>query len=546
MGMTREKAVAYIRKNKAENFNDVEIRKALENAGWPQKEIDLAFIEARSRASATYIGVSADKKDEVLEPAMGGATFGQGNLVIENMWKSKETTPSAATSIKQGRTFSHGIKKAIVVAFCVLVLGAVMGGGFWYYKTSLAPNSLRASAISKISQSKQIGYNGRITLRVQESAVNAFNYSAIFSPQFAGAFFGLLEPKKDNGTEVKKIEIDITRDADWRDTAQLRENTIVMFDATEYLGNSFKYESRRFGDSLYFQLSGLPDKLPTIFGFDLAQVSSSTFSDLWMRADVKTISSIYDDFIGSIKSVDDTLTTYAAESAQIIRQVISLPADDVANFSKNLAAAQWSKESFQEVVHEKSAVRYTGTGSKEFLAALGQLAGGDSSNARLKKLTEALGSDGAVEVNMWVEKSTGTIMQVSARAVSTGNQSLSLAELAILIELRDMANSKELMEPTKTIAIQDAAAYVNRSLYRGFELSRTNKRDAVRMGDLEKIKQALSLYFDLYKQYPDTLTVLVPEFLAILPKDPRTQKNYQYKKSGAKNFTLIAQFENKQ
>ncbi len=543
--MLREKALAYIRKNRASGFEDSEIRKALEIAGWPKREIDLAFIEAQSQASSTHIGASVTREDEVAGPAAGNTTFGQGNLVIENIWKKKKSTPLEVAPVSRGLTITSRVKKIFLIILGVLLFGGAVVGGYWYYSTAIAPNSLRVSAINALGKNKQLTYDMRFTMRLQNDSKYMTEYSQPFMPQFVGVFTGLLMPKKNPTNEIRKIEINTKKSADWNDEANIREIVTTSLDAPEYIGSGFKYESRRFGDSQYFQLVELPATLPTVFGFDFRDVSSSTPTNVWVNVNKKTIVEDYTKFIDDAKSVDSLAEAHAATLMEVGDQFIPSPADDVALFSKSLSAIRWDKEFFQETINGKSTTRYKGVDTGEIFLALGRVTAGIKKDVVIKKLRDTFGPTQAAEVIMWVDKSSKKIIQISAHILPQNNQKQELIELTALVGIDDEANHSGLAEPTNARSIQDVSGSINRALYRGFELSRADMRDATRMSDLEKIQQALSLYFDVRKRYPDSLTTLVPEYLAVLPKDPLTQKNYQYKKNGTKNFTLVAQFENK-
>ncbi|MEK7151063.1 MAG: hypothetical protein AAB783_02600 [Patescibacteria group bacterium] len=543
--MLREKALAYIRKNRSSGFEDAEIRKALEIAGWPKREIDLAFIEAQSQASSTHIGASVTREDEIAGPATGSAVFGQGNLVVENIWKKKESTPLVAAPLSRSLEVSSGTKKIFLIILGILLLAGAVAGGYWYYSTAIAPNSLRVSAVNALGKNKQLSYDARFTMRLQNDSKYMPEYIQPFMPQFAGMFTGLLMPKKNPTDEIRKIEINTKSSVDWNDEANIREIVTTSLDAPEYIGSGFKYESRRFADAQYFQLSELPVTLPTVFGFDLRDVGSSTPTNVWVNVSKKTIVEDYTKFIDDAKSVDSLAEAHAATLMEVGDQFIPSPADAVIYLSKNLSSVRWNKESFQEMVNGKLLTRYKGVDNGEILLALGQVAEGVKKDVVIKRLRDTFGTVQAAEVAMWVDKSSKEIIQISAHILPQGNQKQELVELTALVGIDDGANLSELAEPTNARSAQDVSGSISRALYRGFELSRADMRDVTRMSDLEKIQQALGLYFDTKKRYPDALSILVPEFLAVLPKDPLTQKNYQYKRSGTKNFTLTAQFENK-
>ena len=68
-------------------------------------------------------------------------------------------------------------------------------------------------------------------------------------------------------------------------------------------------------------------------------------------------------------------------------------------------------------------------------------------------------------------------------------------------------------------------------------------RDNRRMADLEKIRIALELYRqNVGTSYPALSSSLVPSYLQNLPKDPKTNQDYDYTHSGY-TYTITATLE---
>ncbi len=58
--------------------------------------------------------------------------------------------------------------------------------------------------------------------------------------------------------------------------------------------------------------------------------------------------------------------------------------------------------------------------------------------------------------------------------------------------------------------------------------ARRKSRDARRMADLQQIKLAAELYFDVASSYPEVLGDLVPDQIGTEPLDPLTGASYSY------------------
>lgn len=64
-------------------------------------------------------------------------------------------------------------------------------------------------------------------------------------------------------------------------------------------------------------------------------------------------------------------------------------------------------------------------------------------------------------------------------------------------------------------------------------MARKKARDARRLTDIQQIANAMEIYLDSNdRKYPDSLEALVPNYIAVLPKDPLTQAGYFYCANG--------------
>lgn len=74
--------------------------------------------------------------------------------------------------------------------------------------------------------------------------------------------------------------------------------------------------------------------------------------------------------------------------------------------------------------------------------------------------------------------------------------------------------------------------------------TRKKSRDARRIADLKQIQLATQLYFDKNAGYPSTLSLLVPTFIAAIPKDPVGNVAYIYEQTqGGASYHIGANLE---
>lgn len=55
--------------------------------------------------------------------------------------------------------------------------------------------------------------------------------------------------------------------------------------------------------------------------------------------------------------------------------------------------------------------------------------------------------------------------------------------------------------------------------------------DSKRQQDVELINSAVKSYFSKNQTYPQSISTLIPQYLAVVPRDPETQKEYYYRVS---------------
>jgi len=71
--------------------------------------------------------------------------------------------------------------------------------------------------------------------------------------------------------------------------------------------------------------------------------------------------------------------------------------------------------------------------------------------------------------------------------------------------------------------------------------------DIQRKQDIEQLNSAISLYYSKNQIYPQSLSKLVPQYIASIPKDPETQTEYSYRVSiDFKNFEVWAVLDTQQ
>ena len=176
---------------------------------------------------------------------------------------------------------------------------------------------------------------------------------------------------------------------------------------------------------------------------------------------------------------------------------------------------------------------------------MSKIGGRDLSSSDLADINEAVDLLGNPEFNIWVSRSTKHILKFTTLA-SVGDPAAPAKGVA---EFLVTMNLSKINEPISVIAPKDAYDF-KQVLDSTFDFAVTSLaeaqmkgRDTRRVADVKQIQLALELYFDQNSAYPSSLSLLEPEFIVKLPKDPQSGKSYTYKRLNSKSYTLSAKLE---
>lgn len=516
--MLREKAVEYIKKNRDQGFRDNEIQKALLDAGWPSGEIARAFQDANTRFSSTHTRGRNDVADNQSMPE--SFLFGRANAVVEGMMGRK--APAARPSSPARGSSSHTLKKVIAGSVVVVVLAGSAGGAFWYWNTKLAPGDARSQAIAAFQNETRFGAASELTLK-SHAPEGVHTLASALAPGAASSLFALLPD--DAATE---LSMELMYEGDTANAAHPVESIHAAFGTPETVGRGIEYESNRDGAQLYFSFNNLPADMPTRLGFAVDDVSTSTIAGQWVGINFEQFRDEFSTTSAAIAALDADTAAFMSALSRTPDRVQELEGSVLQAFVKALGKVTWEAVAHAEMLGTDSVYRFKGAGGSELTRALQGVMAGDVS----KKLDMI----GPLEVNVWVSKAAKKILKVSVSGTSDA------AEFSYTVEFTYPKGALAVVAPEPSHSVHSVFERIFSAIVRGREYARVRERDMQRMLDLEKIQQALQVYNDAKKRYPDTLGALVPEYAAVLPKDPATGKNYQYKRSAA-GYMLSAQFE---
>ncbi len=127
-----------------------------------------------------------------------------------------------------------------------------------------------------------------------------------------------------------------------------------------------------------------------------------------------------------------------------------------------------------------------------------------------------------------------------------------LPVVSLVYKYSDVLEQRTANASPKFIAISIIGAFLivgilSVALYMVFDPLNTQgtKRDVIRETDFVKLRSAIQSYYQAKKEYPSSLSKLVPAYLPAVPLDPRTGSEYRYTYQAKNAFELCVTFETK-
>ena len=489
-------------------------------------------------------------------PPLRTQSFAQEN-VVEALIKEEATPtgePRGFAAVSQPRRINT---KTIIGSFLALALVAsASGGAYWYYQ-KIYPKQALAAALGALKDMKSYHFDTEVEIRLKDNPARVSEKIDPFIPQVAGLFLHAITPQGQSSAVLPDVRLPVNKftvrfrgDIDRSDMQKPKYDIFFTLETRDILLSDIELEGRGVDGTHYFQFTKLPSIPKELSDSGFAPpVDTDSFKKRWVSFNPETIEESLNDYMTRLSAVDAAFKPYITDEAKKQRAV---PNEEIARIEKlwdSTKIVAWQSDAYPELVKGERAYRFKGVLDKQslerFIIEISKIGGKDLSSRDLADISEAVNLLGNPEFNIWVSRNTKHILKFTTLASVSDPDAPAKGVAEFLVTM----NLSKINEPISVIAPQNAYDF-KQVLDSTFDFAVTSLaeaqmkgRDTRRVADVKQIQLALELYSDKNSAYPSSLSLLEPEFIVKLPKDPQSGKSYTYKRLNSKSYTLSAKLE---
>lgn len=490
------------------------------------------------------------------QPPLRTQSFSQEN-VVETLVKEEAAPVSEPRSFAVSPPPQRINTKTIIMSFLALALvTSASGGAYWYYQ-KIYPKQVLATALGALKDMKSYHFDTEVEIRLKDNPARVSGKIDPFIPQVAGLFLHAITPQGQNSAVLPDVRLPVNKftvrfrgDIDLSDAQKPKYDIFFTLETRDILLSDIELEGRGVDGTHYFQFTKLPSipKELSDSGFAPA-IDIDSFKKRWVSFNPKTIEESLDDYMTRLSAVDASFKPYITEEA---KKDSDVPSEEIARIEKLWSSTKvvaWQEDAYPELVKGERAYRFKGVLDKQslerFIIEMAKIGGKDPSSRDLADIREAVDLLGNPEFNIWVSRNTKHILKFTTLASVSDPDAPAKGVAEFLVTM----NLSKINEPVSVVAPKDAYDFkqVLDSTFdfavTGLAEAQMKGRDTRRIADVKQIQLALELYFDQNNVYPQSLSLLEPEFIVKLPKDPQSGKSYTYKRSNSKSYMLSAKLE---
>jgi|GEM_PF-4613777 len=446
---------------------------------------------------------------------------------------------------------------SLIAVFFFVASGAA--AGFWYYQTTLKPQSIVQTALAGAQSMKSYQYDAELKMKVRESEATLGRAVRSFVPPLAGFALGAMTVGNENSTGVD-INYTFTLRAkgavDAHDASHPKSEATLTLGTKDFLAPGFpnantEFESRLVDDTYYFQVTKLPYFDSAMIDPTIPSFTSADITGRWVSINFETFENDFNNYVKELSELEPSFIGYHMDLQEQQDLITEKQAQDIEKLWSETRLIIWGDEIVREQENGKDRYRVKGTLDKEsfkrFVAQSAQLTGGIAGQESQQATDELFSQIGDVEINAWVDKQSAQLARFSIKAGSTLPTDTGVEgvmELHFTADLSDIDKPFSISAPTEHYDVRNLLEDLFAYAREGFASDSADTRDARRLSDLTRLRTALELYKNREGAYPPKLSSLVSEYIATLPTDPLTKKSYSYTRT-AKGYVLSAQLEDK-
>ena len=455
------------------------------------------------------------------------------------------------------RTRSHRVLAGALITVLFFVASGA-AAGFWYYQTTIKPQSIVKGALAKAQNMKSYKYDVELQLKARESGTTLGRAVRSFVPPLAGFALGAMTAGKDitQANANYSFTMHAKGAIDTHDAAKPKSETTFTVGTKDLVTPGFpnsntEFESKLVDGVYYFQVSKMPFFDSAMVDKTIPRFTSADITGRWVSINFDTFENDFNNYVKELSELEPSFIGYHLNLNEQQDLITEKQTKDIQKLWSETRLIVWGEEIVREVENGTDRYRVKGTLDKDsfkrFIAQSAQITGGVAGEGGKDATDELFSGLGDVEVNAWIDKASGDLVRFSIKAGSSfaeGNGKQGIIELHLTTDLSDIDSPISIAAPTEHYDVRDLLEKLFAYAREGFASDSPDARDARRVSDFSRIRTALDLYKKREGTYPAKLSDLISEYMATLPFDPLTKKQYRYTRTG-KGYTLSTELENK-
>ncbi|MEK7649967.1 MAG: hypothetical protein AAB367_03370 [Patescibacteria group bacterium] len=454
------------------------------------------------------------------------------------------------------RTRNNRTLAAVAIsAFFLIASGA--SAGFWYYQTTLKPQSIVKGALVSAQNMKSYSYDAELQMKIRESKTTLGKAMRPFVPPLAGFALGAMtvgDTASDIDTNYS-FTLRAKGAVDAHDPAKPKSEMTLTLGTKDFITPGFpnsntEFESRLVDDTYYFQVAKLPYFDSATVDPTMPKFTSADITGRWVSINFETFEDDFNNYVKELSLLEPSFVGYHLDLDEQEDLITKKQTQDIEKMWDETRLVVWDDQIVREQENGTDRYRVKGTLDKDsfkrFIVQSASMTGGVVDEEGKKSIEDIFAHIGDIEINAWVDKNSGTLVRFAISGASTlplnTEVAEGVAEFHLTADLSDIDKPITIAPPADHYDVRNLLEKLFAYAREGFASDNADARDARRLSDLSRIRTALELYKKREGMYPAKLSDLVSEYLATLPTDPFTKKQYRYTRT-AKGYTLSAQLE---
>jgi hypothetical protein len=445
-----------------------------------------------------------------------------------------------------------------VLVAVLFFIASGAAAGFWYYENTIKPQSIVKGALVKAQNMKSYKYDAQLQIKARETNATLGKAARSFVPPLASFALGAMTAGKDtahtgaNYTFTMRVKGAI----DAHDATKPKSETTFTVGTKDLVAPGMpnantEFESKFVDGVYYFQVSKMPFFDSAMVDSTIPRFTSADITGRWVSINFETFERDFNNYAKELSELEPSFVGYHLDLTDQQDLITEKQTKDIEKLWGETRLIVWSDEIVREEENGTDRYRVKGTLDKDsfkrFVIQSAEITGGIGGAGDKEVVDELFSELGDIEINAWIDKASGNLVRFSIKAGSSfaeGNGKQGVLEFHLTTDLSDIDSPITIAPPTEHYDVRNLLEKLFAYAREGFASDSADARDARRLSDLSRLRAALDLYKKREGTYPVKLSDLISEYMATIPSDPLTKKQYRYTRT-TKSYVLSAELENK-